>query len=158
MANTYEVIEDILEHHGVKGMKWGVRRKATVGAQEVIVKDTRRKIPGFEPKVKTKGGGGRPASPDAVRAATTRQIGKKSGVKALSDQQLQEYTRRMNLEQQVKRLQYEQSNPAKKFILKLTGQAGKTAMQDAANQYASQQVKKRLVKAAVLTAQYNGPL
>ena len=29
------VVENILEHVGVKGMKWGVRREATVGPQEV---------------------------------------------------------------------------------------------------------------------------
>ena len=89
--DTSEVIEVILAHHGVKGMRWGVRRKATVGPQEVIVSDKRRKL-------RLTGGKGHPAHSDAVRARTIGQVGKKSGLKALSDQELQEYNKRLQLE------------------------------------------------------------
>jgi hypothetical protein len=140
--NTPEIVEEILEHHGVKGQRWGVRRKATVGAQEVVVSDKRKKI-------KTSGGSGHPSSPDAVRARKIGQIGKKSGLKALSDNELQTYNKRLNLEQHTKRLMYEDSSPPRKFVLSLLRQTGKTQAQEAANQVASKQVKKALVKAGV---------
>jgi hypothetical protein len=139
------VVDEILEHHGVPGMKWGIRRKATVGPQEVIVRDSRRKL-------KTSGGGGHAAHPDAVRARTIGQVGKKSGAKALSDKDLEAYTKRLNLEANVKRLNYNESNPAKKFVLSVLGQTGKGTVQSAANDVASQHVKRGLVKAGLLAA------
>ena len=140
-----EVVGNLLTHHGVKGMRWGIRRKATVGAQEVVIRDTRRKI-------KTSGGAGHPASAEAVRARTVGQISRKSGFKVLSNKDLEDYNRRLNLEQNAKRLRFEDSSPPKKFVLRLLGQTGKTTVQNAANDAASQAVKKGLLKAGLAAA------
>lgn len=137
-----EVVEDILAHYGVKGMRWGVRRKATVGAQEVIVSDKRKKI-------KTSGGKGYPAHAEAVRARTIGQVGKKSGLKALSNDELQAYNNRLNLEQNTKRLMYEDSSAPVKFVKTLLRQTGRTQANEAANAVAAKQIKRVLRKAAL---------
>jgi hypothetical protein len=133
-----EVVQDILAHHGVKGMRWGVRRSRS---SSVTVSEKGKKI-------KTSGGHGRPAHADAVRVRTIGQVGKKSGLKALSNEELQAYNQRLNLEQQTKRLSYNDKSPPKKFILTLLGQTGKQQATEAANTVASAQVKKLLAKAA----------
>jgi hypothetical protein len=137
-----EAVETVLAHFGVKGQRWGVRRKATVGPTEVVISDKRKKI-------KTSGGEGRSASSDAITARTLGQVGKKSGFKALSNQELQAYNQRLNLEQQAKRLRYADSSPVKKFVYSVLGQTGKQQASEAANQVASKQVK-RLIAAAAL--------
>lgn len=136
-------IDDIL-HFGIKGMKWGVRRKATVRPEEVIVRDSR--FPGSHRQV-TKGGGGHPAVPAAVRAQRIGQVGKKSGLKALTDQELQEYARRIQLEQNVKRLQYTQLSPGQRFVRRILGQAGQSQAQAGANE-AVKRGGKKAIKAA----------
>jgi hypothetical protein len=136
--SSSEVVQDILAHHGVKGMRWGVRRSRS---SSVTVSEKGKRI-------KTSGGHGRPAHPDAVRVRTIGQVGKKSGLKALSNEELQAYNQRLNLEQQTKRLSYNDKSPPKKFILTLLGQTGKQQANEAANTVASAQVKKLLAKAA----------
>ena len=149
--DTTKVVEDLLAHVGVKGMRWGVRRKATVGAQEVIVSDKR-----IGKGLKTSGGAGHPATSEAVRVRTIGQVGKKSGLKSLTDKELQDYAKRIQLEQNVKRLQYADSSAGRKFVLSLIGQTGKTTAQNVANDVAAHQVKKhfgkRMVKAGLVAA------
>lgn len=147
-------VEEFLEHHGVKGMKWGIRnngknrtfRLMTSGAPRPSSRPSSRGRSGpvdvvlknkGHTRIKTVGGSGHPPSEDAVRTAKTRQKAKKSSVHALSNKELQDAIQRMNLERQYKGVAT--SNPAKKFLSKL--------LQDAGQRKASQVVGK-VIKAA----------
>jgi 2'-5' RNA ligase len=127
--------EHILLHAGIKGMKWGVRKDR--GAVTVRQKGK---------KLKTSGGAKLPAHPDAIRTKGIHQVLKKSGIDALSNQDLQAYSTRLNLEAGVKRLNDQKRPAAKKFITKLLGQEVKTAVTTVADEAVSQQVKRFMNK------------
>lgn len=128
-----------LIHYGVKGMKWGVRRKRT--ATRVTVSERPGK------SLKTSGGQNRSSSKDARTAAVTGQLAKKSGYQALSNAQLRAYTERLNLEANAKRLDYNRKNPAVRFVYRILGKSGSTTAQQVSDQAAS-----KLVKTALGTA------
>lgn len=69
------VVDEILAHHGVRGMKWGVRRSRS--------------------ELSPAG-----AHPDASKQGEAWTRARKGGTKALSDKELNDLVRRMNLEQQ----------------------------------------------------------
>lgn len=81
-------LDDILEHFGIKGMHWGVRRsRAADGRVRGPSRPTR---PGI--------------SSDAAKAKTSHTTAKTHGLDALSNPDLQHLVSRMNLEQQYTRL------------------------------------------------------
>lgn len=115
MSDT-QTLDEILAHHGVMGMKWGVRKARSTGPVEV----TSTAKPGKP--IKTKGGANHPASPDALKTARTRQVAKASSTDALSTKELQDLVQRMNLEQQYVRLSANrQKTLGQKFIGHLLG-------------------------------------
>jgi len=139
-----------LEHHGVKGMKWGVRREnlgavrtiarrkaGLAGPQEIMIKDKRKKI-------KTSGGQGHPAHEDAVTARTLGQRGKASGLKSLSNRELEQYAKRLQLEANVNRLNYGEKSTGKKFVADLLNKNGKAALTSGTEQAASAGAKKAI--------------
>lgn len=109
MGNTPNVVDDILEHHGVKGMKWGIRKG--VGSPSAVTV-----APKGKKKLTAKGGEGHPAHKDAVVAKTLGQQAKKSGHQSLSNEELQKYATRLNLEQNVKRLEQQNKSAPRRFI------------------------------------------
>ena len=116
-----------LSHYGVKGMKWGVRKRDRGSNGPVKVRTSHK--PGG--RVKTKGGENQKASPDAVRAAVARQKARKSTTDSLSNKELQDLVTRMNLEQQYARLDPKKENLGLAFL--------KTGMLGAMNQQAQKQ-------------------
>lgn len=141
------IVKRVLTHHGIKGMKWGVSggSGSSGGPQKVLIKNKGKKI-------KVSGGQGHPTHSDAVNARIIGQVGKKSGAKALSNEEIQKYTTRINMEQNFKRVQYTQKPVVARFIATLLGQTGKTQATNLANDVASQQVKKHLGKRIAASA------
>ena len=139
-------VGEILSHHGVLGMKWGQRRSREELAS-VSVKT--RSGPQHKTIIKTKGGRGIAAHPDAIAAKVATQKLKKSGVHTLSNDELQKLATRTNLENQVKRSGVGQSTFEKGLNHTSTNfmqsSQGKTAVEEAAK-VATSETGKKLVK------------
>lgn len=128
-----------LSHHGVKGMKWGVRKGRSSSPQEVTIRARGKKL-------KTDGGKGHTPHEDALKAARIAQKSKASGIHTLSNQELADLGTRMNLEQNVKRLQSNQSSGAKHFVKQLLANVGKQQATRVANDVATKKVDNLLTK------------
>lgn len=165
-SNVNYIIDDVLEHFGVKGMKWGVRNtreragdvilergfaisttgsRARGAARSAKRASTPVKVVDKGKKLKTSGGKGRPAHPDALEAHKIGQIVKKSGPKAVSNQDLQKYANRLQIEQNVSRLSGNQKNAGLKVSQIVLKQAGNKAIQEVTGG-AMSQIKKTLLK------------
>ncbi len=101
-------VDDFLEHFGVKGMRWGVRKKS--GSVDTSVESTTK---------------GRTRSEDAKTAAKSLQRSKKQGVGSLSNQELKALNERMNLESSYRQLNAKKKNGAAKFVQETLSSVGK---------------------------------
>lgn len=104
----FDDAEDVLQHFGVKGMRWG-RRKSVVPTEVTVSAEPGR-------RAKATGGTGQRASEDAQRTAVYKQKAKASTTDSLSTKELQELVNRMNLEQQYSRLANPQNGNNKSII------------------------------------------
>jgi 2'-5' RNA ligase len=121
MAMWAEGEVDVLKHHGVKGMRWGVRRKNVGSADEKVV------------------------STDAAKAAGARDKAKKQGKQALSNEEMQALVTRMNLEKQLSSLTPPtRAQKGAKFVGNLLVNAGKQQAQLVVNDQVNKQIKKAL--------------
>lgn len=132
-----DLVSDVLAHHGIKGMKWGVRRK-NPSAVTVIAKDGK--------KIKVSGGVGQPAHEDAILAKTAKQKAKKSSTDSLSNKELQALVTRLNLEQQLSKLGSGQKSAGAKFVTDVLVNVGKQQVTKAVNDQVSKQIAVALNK------------
>ena len=108
-----EDIEDFLQHYGVLGMRWGVRKRSGGGGGgPTPIKVSAR--PGQ--KIITTGGHRQPSSEDAKLTAAIRQKARASGPQSLSNNEMRTLVERMNLEQQYARLNPKQKSLGEKFL------------------------------------------
>lgn len=143
-----EIVKALLSHHGesevthfgTKGMRWGVRRDKTPTSAEAKQKGK---------KLKTSGGANQPAHPDAIGARKSGQQAKKSGHITLSNKELEDYARRLDLEQRVKRLEAGEQPGAKKFISNLLKKNGNQVVNEVSSD-ASRKVAEKISKKAGL--------
>ena len=103
MAQMADLGAEFLEHFGVKGMRWGVRKvpptPVAPSAMSVVPHGNKRKT-----KVEVEGGENQPASDDAIKVAQARVKLAKSGPASLSNSELRDVANRLQLENQVKQL------------------------------------------------------
>lgn len=83
-----------LMHYGVKGMKWGVRKKASDAVEKVKARSAEKQENRSSPN-----------SSDHERTSSLSQRAADGGVKKLSSKELQDVVKRMNLERQYRDLQ-----------------------------------------------------
>ena len=138
---TKQSLDDVLAHHGVKGMKWGVRRsdaQLALSRGKEAVKTEYKQRTGTDVVVRTKPGAGvhtvggnkQPAHQDAISARTAEQKAKRSTLDSLSNQELQQLVTRMNLEQQYRNLAVNEDrrSAGEKFAGKLVADHGDKAV------------------------------
>jgi len=108
-------VDTFLEHFGVRGMRWGVRKKAASGDGSVDAPAR-----------------GKQRSEDARTAGKNLQRSKKQGVGSLSNQELKSLNERMNLEANYKQLNAKQKNGARKFAEDIALQLAKETTKELA--------------------------
>jgi 2'-5' RNA ligase len=139
IAEWADKVGDALAHHGIKGMRWGVRRKNIGSPNEVTVSVDKGKL-------KAKGGEGHAPSEEAKAAAATKQKAKKSGVHSLSNKEIQDAVTRMNLESNFSQATSKTKStiPGQKFVLNLLKNTGNAQVQRVVNDQATKAVKKHI--------------
>ncbi len=130
MMTTIQDADDILEHYGIKGMKWGVRR-----SDEQLARAR----------------GKTPRSEDSSKAKESLGKAKTSGAGTLSNRELQELNKRLNLEKNYADLirpKTKQSKPLskedKEFIAFLIRKSGELLVKEVARRRSTTQVSNSL--------------
>lgn len=152
-----EEMDATLMHYGVKGMKWGVRkRRSSTPVDHTPTDVTVRSHPGG--KIETSGGRNQPPHDDAKKAAAYRQQARASSPSTLSNQQLRALLERTKLETEYAKIRAAEleaaKSPARKFLEKFLAEEKKTMMsgkkpktQEAVEHIISLQKKRTAAKA-----------
>jgi hypothetical protein len=145
-----DTLEETLAHYGILGMKWGVSRsdKQLAKAAKKKRKNSIDVSTGFDQKAGKKlnieGGKGRGESTDAQQAKVYKQVAKKSGVDALTNEQLQMLNQRLNLERNYSSLTSKDASKGAKWAKGMAGAVANQQVKSIANDLAAKQVKKLL--------------
>lgn len=139
-------VEEILAHHGIKGMRWGVEKSRDSSASEthIISESTGERHPA--PTHTEDGTKIKYIHEHAVGKAETDRIVKAHGIQAVSNYQLRSANERSNLENQYKQMNPTVTTKGKKFAGELVKDIGK---QEARKAIAKSLAKKAAVAAVV---------
>lgn len=107
--------QNFLEHHGILGMKWGVRKR-----RDGSVKTSRKEA----------------LSEDFKKVAEVKAKQKTTGTGSLSNSELQTAITRMNLERQFSDLSKGQASPGQKFVTGLVANTTKQVVSKQLTKYA----------------------
>ena len=113
-----------LYHHGIKGMKWGIRRyDAQLGhpTGKIDLKKTKNKVDAAGTIVNETKNINNTASKKAQKKAQKQKL---SEAKTMSDQELRERVNRLNMEQQYVRMSTEQINAGRSNVSSVLNNVG----------------------------------
>ena len=120
-------IDNIIEHAGVRGMRWGVRKDAKTSATGESSGDSGSKKPS--------------ASEEAAKTSGSRNAAKKAKTTdVLSNKEMQDAITRMNLEQQYSKLTAKPKSAGKQFALNILKTTATMAATAVINQAVTQQL------------------
>lgn len=165
-STVSEAVENVLKHHGVKGMRWGVTTKdhAAKTASKAAAKEAKlapKDITVTQPKpgkfAKSAGGGQHPLHPDSEKALVARRKAKASTTDALSNVELKSAVERMQLEQKFNQLEFHSDRRSKgmRFVQGFLGHRKPTKyidMQEEHGKQTSDAVKKAIAARAAMKA------
>jgi hypothetical protein len=113
-----------LYHHGIKGMKWGVRRTdAQLGHDtgKIDLQKTKKKVDAAGTIVNETRNINNTASKKVQKKAQKQKL---SEAKTMSDQELRERVNRLNMEQQYVRMSAEQINAGRSNVSSVLNNVG----------------------------------
>lgn len=113
-----------LYHHGIKGMKWGVRRTdAQLGHDtgKIDLQKTKKKVDAASTIVNETRNINNTASKKVQKKAQKQKL---SEAKTMSDQELRERVNRLNMEQQYVRMSTEQINAGRSNVSSVLNNVG----------------------------------
>lgn len=127
-------VEEFIEHYGVKGMRWGVRKDRSGGSSGG-----------------SKGSSKKEATKTDEKKGSSKKGGSSDGPKGLSDKKLQKEVNRLQLEKQYRELKAKEAEATmttgQRFVAE-SKQIGvnvlKTQTQNALNQYVGREINKAL--------------
>ena len=113
-----------LYHHGVKGMKWGVRRTPSQLGHDtggIDLQKTKKKVEAANTIVNESQNINKKVSSRKQRKIQKQQV---QNAKAMTDQELRERVNRLNMEQQYARLSTEQMSAGKVNVDRVLSEVG----------------------------------
>lgn len=142
------VVDDLLAHHGIKGMRWGVERSRSATETHIVSDSTGERHP--VPTHTEDGTKIKYVHEHAAGKAETDRIVKEHGIQAVSNYQLRSANERSDLESRYKTLNPSVADKGKKVVGDLVKETGKQEARKAlAKQIAKSAAKKAAVAAVV---------